>query len=66
MLAGAAILLWQLASIVSSRDQNVVSLATAPHDEPDKIVNIIRIEAKNYKVLKAAIKKAGFQLLSAD
>ena len=29
-------------------------------------VFILRIEAKNYKVVKAAIKKSGFDLLSAD
>jgi acetoin utilization protein AcuB len=58
--------LLELLKLLKDFDANVVSLATAPHSEPDKIVNIIRIEAKNYKVLKAAIKKAGFQLLSAD
>ncbi|MEW6719138.1 MAG: CBS and ACT domain-containing protein [Thermodesulfobacteriota bacterium] len=58
--------LLELLKLLKDFDANVVSLATMPHDEPDKIVNIIRIEAKNYKVLKAAIKKAGFQLLSAD
>ncbi|MBP2674595.1 MAG: histidine kinase [Deltaproteobacteria bacterium] len=58
--------LLELLKLLKDFDANVVSLATAPYDEPGKIVNIIRIEAKNYKVLKAAIKKAGFQLLSAD
>lgn len=58
--------LLELLKLLKDFDANVVSLATAPYQEPDKIVNIIRIEAKNYKVLKAAIKKAGFQLLSAD
>jgi acetoin utilization protein AcuB len=58
--------LLELLKLLKDFDANVVSLATAPHSEPDKIVNIIRIEAKNYKVLKAAIKKAGFHLLSAD
>jgi len=58
--------LLELLKLFKDFDANVVSLATSPYDEPDKIVNIIRIEAKNYKVLKAAIKKAGFQLLSAD
>ena len=56
----------ELLKLLKDFEANVVSLATAPHERPDMIVNIFRIEAKNYKVLKAAIKKAGFQMLSAD
>ncbi len=58
--------LLELLKLFKDFDANIVSVATAPHEEPDKIINILRIEAKNYKVLKAAIKKAGFELLSAD
>ncbi|MGE5247494.1 MAG: CBS and ACT domain-containing protein, partial [Verrucomicrobiota bacterium] len=58
--------LLELLKLLKDFDANVVSVATAPHDDPEKIVNILRIEAKNYKVVKAAIKKAGFDLLSAD
>ena len=58
--------LLELLKLLKDFDANVVSVATAAHDEPDKIVNILRIEAKNYKVVKAAIKKAGFELVSAD
>ena len=58
--------LLELLKLLKDFDANVVSLATAPHDNPDMIINIFRIEAKNYKVLKAAIKKAGFQMPSAD
>ena len=58
--------LLELLKLLKDFDANVVSLATAPREQRDMIVNILRIEAKNYKVLKAAIKKAGFQMLSAD
>jgi acetoin utilization protein AcuB len=58
--------LLELLKLLKDFDANIVSMATAPHDEPGKIINILRIETKNYKVLKAAIKKAGFELLSAD
>jgi acetoin utilization protein AcuB len=58
--------LLELLKLLKDFEANVVSVATAAHDDPEKIINIFRIEAKNYKVLKAAIKKAGFDLLSAD
>ena len=58
--------LLELLKLLKDFDANVVSLATAPHVDPSMIINIIRIEAKNYKVLKAAIKKSGVQMLSAD
>ena len=58
--------LLELLKLLKDFDANVVSVATAAHDDPDKIVNILRFEARNYKVVKAAIKKAGFDLLSAD
>jgi acetoin utilization protein AcuB len=58
--------LLELLKLLKDFEANVVSVATAAHENPEKIINILRIEAKNYKVLKAAIKKAGFDLLSAD
>jgi acetoin utilization protein AcuB len=58
--------LLELLKLLKDFEANVVSVATAGHDDPKKIINILRIEAKNYKVVKAAIKKAGFDLLSAD
>jgi hypothetical protein len=42
------------------------STSTAAHEDPGKIINFLRFEARNYKVVKAAIKKSGFELLSAD
>jgi len=58
--------LFELLKLLKDFDANVVSVATAAHEDPEKIINILRIEARNYKVVKAAIKKSGFDLLSAD
>ena len=59
-------MLFEVLKLLKDFDANIVSVATAPHDEADRKVLILRIEAKNYKVLKAAIKKAGYEILSAD
>ena len=59
-------LLFEVLKLMKDFDANVVSVATAPHDESDRKVLILRIESKNYKVLKAAIKKSGYEILSAD
>lgn len=58
--------LLELLKLLKDFDANVVSVATAAHEEADKIINILRIEARNYKVVKSAIKKSGFGILSAD
>jgi acetoin utilization protein AcuB len=58
--------LFELLKLLKDFGANVVSVATAAHEDPGKIINILRIEARNYKVVKAAIKKSGFELLSAD
>jgi acetoin utilization protein AcuB len=58
--------LLELLKLLKDFDANVVSVATAAHEDPGKIINILRIEARNYKVVKAAIKKSGLELLSAD
>jgi acetoin utilization protein AcuB len=58
--------LLELLKLLKDFEANVVSVATAAHEDPQKIINILRIEARNYKVVKAAIKKSGFELLSAD
>jgi acetoin utilization protein AcuB len=58
--------LLELLKLLKDFDANVVSVATAAHEDPDKIINILRIEARNYKVVKAAIRKSGFGILSAD
>jgi len=58
--------LLELLKLLKDFEANVVSVATAAHDDPDKIINILRIETRNYKLVKAAIRKSGFELLSAD
>jgi acetoin utilization protein AcuB len=58
--------LLELLKLLKDFEANVVSVATAAHDDPNKIINILRIETRNYKLVKAAIKKSGFELLSAD
>jgi len=59
-------MLFEVLKLLKDFDANIVSVATSPGDEPGKIVNILRIETRNYKMLKAAIKKSGFELISAD
>lgn len=59
-------MLFDVLKLLNDFSANVVSVATAPHDETDRKILILRIEAKNYKVLKAAIKKSGYEILSAD
>ena len=59
-------MLYEILKMMKDFDANVVSVATATHDDTDRKILILRIETKNYKLLKAAIKKAGYEMLSAD
>jgi acetoin utilization protein AcuB len=59
-------MLFEILKLMRDFDANVVSVATAPHDDQGKKILILRIESKNYKVLKSAVKKAGYEILSAD
>ena len=59
-------MLFEVLKLLKDFDANIVSVATAPHDDTDRKILILRIETKNYKLLKAAIKKAGYEILSAD
>jgi acetoin utilization protein AcuB len=59
-------ILFEVLKLMKDFDANIVSVATAAHDDPEKKVLILRLETKNYKVLKSALKKAGHELLSAD
>jgi len=59
-------MLFEVLKLMKDFDANVVSVATAPHDDMDRKILILRVETKNYKLLKAAIKKSGFEMLSAD
>ena len=58
--------LFEVLKLMKDFDANIVSLATVGHGKPNTKVLIFRIEVKDYKVLKAAIKKAGYEMLSAD
>ena len=58
--------LFEVLKLMRDFDANVVSVATSVHEDPDKKILILRFESKNYKVLKSAIKKAGYEMLSAD
>ena len=59
-------MLLEVVKLLKDFDANIVSVATASHDDPGMRILILRIETKNYKVLKAAIKKSGYEILSAD
>jgi acetoin utilization protein AcuB len=59
-------MLFEVLKLMKDFDANVVSVATAAHDDTDRKILILRVETRNYKLLKAAIKKAGFEMLSAD
>jgi acetoin utilization protein AcuB len=59
-------MLFEVLKLMKDFDASIVSVATVAHDDPDKKVLVFRIEVKNYKVLKAAIKKAGYEMPSAD
>jgi len=59
-------MLFEVVKLLKDFDANIVSVATASHDDPGMKILILRIETKNYKVLKAAIKKSGYEILSAD
>jgi len=58
--------LFDVLKLMKDFDANIVSVATAPHDDPARKILVLRIETKNYKVLKSAIRKSGFDLVSAD
>ncbi|NNG47406.1 MAG: CBS domain-containing protein [Deltaproteobacteria bacterium] len=59
-------MLFDVAKLLKDFDANIVSVATASHEDPERKILILRIETKHYKVLKTAIKKSGYDILSAD
>ena len=59
-------MLFEVIKLLKDFAVNIVSVATSPHDDPGRKVFVLRIETRNYKGVKAAIKKAGVDLLSAD
>jgi len=58
--------LFEVLKLLKDFDANIVSLATTSHDDPERKVLILRIETKSYKVLKTALRKSGYDILSAD
>jgi acetoin utilization protein AcuB len=58
--------LFEVLKLLQDFDANIVSLATTSHDDPERKVLILRIETKSYKVLKTALRKSGYDILSAD
>jgi len=58
--------LFEVLKLLKDFDADIVSLATTFHDSPERKVLILRIETKNYKVLKTALRKSGYDILSAD
>ncbi|MGE5190596.1 MAG: CBS and ACT domain-containing protein [Gemmatimonadota bacterium] len=59
-------MLFEVLGLLKDFDVNIVSVATAAHDDPDMKILILRLETKGYKVLKAALKKSGYEIVSAD
>ena len=59
-------MLYEVLKLLKDFDVNIISVATAAHEDPEMKIFILRIETKNYKVLKSALKKAGYEMLSAD
>jgi len=45
-------MLFEVLKLLKDFDANIVSVATSPHDDPGRKVFILRIETRNYKVLK--------------
>jgi len=59
-------ILFEVLKLIKDFDANIVSVASASHEDPGMKILILRIETKNYKMLKAALKKGGYEILSAD
>jgi acetoin utilization protein AcuB len=65
-LPNKAGILFEVLKIIKDFDANIVSVASASHEDTGMKILILRIETKNYKILKAALKKSGYEILSAD
>jgi acetoin utilization protein AcuB len=59
-------MLYEVLKLLKDFDVNIVSVATAAHEDTGMKNLILRLETKNYKVLKSAVKKAGYEIVSAD
>ncbi len=58
--------LFEVLKLLKDFDANIVSVATTSHEDPERKVLILRIETKHYKVIKAALRKSGYDILSSD
>ena len=58
--------LYEVVKLLKDFDANVVSVVTTFHGVPERKVLILRIETKNYKMIKTALRKSGYDILSAD
>lgn len=65
-LPNKAGILFEVLKLIKDFDANIVSVASASHEDPGMKILILRIETKNYKMLKAGLKKSGYEILSAD
>jgi len=59
-------ILFEVLKLIKDFDANIVSVTSASHEDPGMKILILRIETKNYKMLKAGLKKSGYEILSAD
>lgn len=59
-------MLYEVTRLLNDFNANIVSVATAAHEDPEMKVLVFRIETNRYKLVKAALKKAGYGILSAD
>jgi acetoin utilization protein AcuB len=58
--------LFDVLKLFRDLDANLVSVATISHDDPGRKILILRVETKSFKVLKAAIRKSGYDIMSSD
>ncbi len=58
--------LFEVLKLFKDFEANLVSVATVSHDDPGRKILILRVETKSYKVLKAAIRKSGYDIISSD
>ena len=65
-LPNKAGILFEVLKLIKDFDANIVSVTSASHEDPGMKILILRIETKNYKMLKAGLKKSGYEILSAD
>lgn len=58
--------LHEVTKLLNDFEVKIVSVATAAHDDPSTKILVMRLETNRYKLVKAALKKAGYDIVSAD